>query len=57
MDPQMVWDMMDECDGQAETPMTISAASEVEDEGQSKPEVSCKTSSGFMGFPVFGLYR
>jgi len=57
MDPQMVWDMMDECDGQTETPVAMSAASEVEEEAQLKPEVSRKASSGFMGFPVFGLYR
>ncbi|WP_417832160.1 hypothetical protein [Terasakiella sp.] len=57
MDPQMVWDMMDECDGQVETPGTMSAASEVEDKTQSKPEPSHKVSSGFMGFPVFGFHR
>ncbi|WP_419797758.1 MAG: hypothetical protein ACNI26_15985 [Terasakiella sp.] len=57
MDPQMVWDMMDECDGQSDMPMTVSAASEVEDEVQSKPEASHKAPSGNMGFPVFGFYR
>ncbi|GGF74365.1 hypothetical protein GCM10011332_30590 [Terasakiella brassicae] len=57
MDPQMVWDMMDECDDQAETPGAMSATSEIEDKVQSKPELSRKISSGFMGFPVLGFHR
>ncbi|NVK20171.1 MAG: hypothetical protein HWE30_15845 [Methylocystaceae bacterium] len=58
MDPQMVWDMMDECDSEVDTHMTLcqSIEPEVDKESfQEKPKTSAKR--GWMGFPVYGLNR
>jgi len=57
MDPQMVWDMMDECDAQDTPAPSPCAVSDKKAEAPPEPEVSCKTTSGFMGFSLFGLPR
>ena len=56
MDPQMVWDMMDECEEDKHTTLCQSIEPKVEKESF-KEEPAAKATKGWMGFPVYGLNR
>ncbi|SCA57431.1 hypothetical protein MTBPR1_50187 [Candidatus Terasakiella magnetica] len=56
MDPQMVWDMMDECDAQVDSHAAPSASAEPEVESEVVEEKPAKkAATGWMGFPVYGM--
>ncbi|WP_167730142.1 hypothetical protein [Terasakiella sp. SH-1] len=58
MDPQMVWDMMDESEAEVDTHTTLCQSIEPEVERESFEEKSArKVSAGWMGFPMYGLNR
>lgn len=58
MDPQMVWDMMDECEGDEDTRIVMCQSLEPAVESSAFEEKPAKPSStGWMGFPVYGLNR
>ncbi|NVJ90817.1 MAG: hypothetical protein HWE34_04125 [Methylocystaceae bacterium] len=58
MDPQMVWDMMDECDAEVDSHTTLCQSIEPEEDQESfKDNKQSKISKGWMGFPVYGLKR
>lgn len=58
MDPQMVWDMMDECENEVDTHMTLCQSIEPEVEKSAfNDKPTPKLSAGWMGFPVYGLNR
>lgn len=58
MDPQMVWDMMDECEVDEDTRPKKCASLEPTVETSSFEEEPKKPAGlGWMGFPVYGLNR
>ena len=58
MDPQMVWDAMDECEATVDTHTSLCQSLEPDTERKSFKEKPAKQpSSGWMGFPVYGLNR
>ncbi len=57
MDPQMVWDMMDE-EENVDTHTTLCQSIEPEVEAASFRDAPKKNvSTGWMGFPVYGMRR
>lgn len=57
MDPQMVWDMMDEeAEVDSHTSLCQSLEPDVEKEAF-KDKGQSKVSNGWMGFPIYGLTR
>lgn len=58
MDPQMVWDMMDECESEVDTHTTLCQSIEPEaDKDSFKEKPAASVGRGWMGFPVYGLNR
>ncbi|WP_156950714.1 hypothetical protein [Terasakiella pusilla] len=58
MDPQMVWDMMDECEGEEDTRITMCQSLEpAVDKSTFEEEPKKPAGLGWMGFPVYGLSR
>ncbi len=58
MDPQMVWDMMDESENAVDTHTTLCQSIEPEVNKESFKDTGQSTMSrGWMGFPIYGLDR
>jgi len=58
MDPQMVWDMMEECETPGESPATQHHCCEPERDRTVESEAPKKSSrAGWTPFPVWGMGR